>query len=143
MGNMNATDKIQLLFDRRGWKYPDLERAAGLPFKKVAKWYSAPEKRKNPVVLEHAVALNIARALHVPVEWLIDDAQDWPPPAGTGDDQLVLAMARTIGLERARLRLMHPAPGEDAYATPAPALPPARRVSQPEPRRPGRSGRAG
>jgi transcriptional regulator with XRE-family HTH domain len=47
------------------------------------------------------IAFKISRALNVPVAWLLDDDQGWPPPSiekpgigSIGDDELVLELAR-------------------------------------------------
>jgi transcriptional regulator with XRE-family HTH domain len=49
------------------------------------------------------IALKIAKALSVPIEWLIDDASDWPPPeavqlslSSLSDADLLREMARRV-----------------------------------------------
>lgn len=55
------------------------------------------------------IALKIARALQVPLEWLVDDEQDWPPPPSTtaaalSNEQLAAELGnRLLGVGRALL----------------------------------------
>jgi len=49
-------------------------KAAGLPASAISNYIS---KRQMPRADK---AFSLARALGVPLEWLINDAQDWPPP---------------------------------------------------------------
>jgi transcriptional regulator with XRE-family HTH domain len=51
-----------------------VSRAAGLPPTAISNYIT---KKQLP---RADTALALARALGVPLEWLIDDAQDWPPP---------------------------------------------------------------
>lgn len=41
--------------------------------------------------------LALSRALGVPLWWLADDAQPWPPPEGRGDDKGFVDMPRPLG----------------------------------------------
>jgi hypothetical protein len=56
------------------------------------------------------IALKMARALDVPLEWLVDDEQDWPPPKGDRpavellpDDALLEELARRYRLQSLRV----------------------------------------
>lgn len=44
-----------------------------------------------------STALKVARALNVPLDWLADDSQDWPPPASASvlDQAMELIQPRT------------------------------------------------
>lgn len=43
----------------------------------------------------------LARHYHVPMEWLCDDAQDWPPPAST-DERIIQAVREAMAPAGAR-----------------------------------------
>jgi len=57
------------------------------------------------------IAMKMARALRVPFEWLVDDAQDWPPPrveesaiALAPDHELLYEVARRFRLAALRMK---------------------------------------
>ena len=61
------------------------------------------------------IALKIARAVSVPLEWLTDDAQSWPPPAQSGRslaDVPYTELARELG-RRYRLEVLDAVAGLD------------------------------
>lgn len=68
---MTFADKLQKLLEDRS--KPKVARRAGISPTAVYEYIS---KRYIP---RAPVALNLARALNVSVEWLIDDEQGWPP----------------------------------------------------------------
>jgi hypothetical protein len=53
-------------------------RDAGLPPSTISSYLAKPDSLPR---LD--IALRIARAIDVPLEWLADDEQDWPPPASS------------------------------------------------------------
>ena len=69
---VTITEKLTRL--TKGKNKAELARRAGLK----------PTTISDYIAKEYAprsdIALKMARALEVPVDWLIDDAQDWPPP---------------------------------------------------------------
>lgn len=78
-------------------------KAAGLPSAAISNYLS---KRQMP---RGDNALSLARALDVPLDWLLDDAKGWPPPENKRpavtdltDDELMLEVAR-----RHRLAVLH------------------------------------
>ena len=107
---MNAGQKISRLLADRLWSQAALAQRASI----------------NPATLNAIVrgniprvnnAIAIAQALNVPVDWLFDDVQDWPPPEpGTerpylSDGEMVYeaqrrvqALIRDLGAARRELR---------------------------------------
>ncbi len=51
-------------------------RSVGLPANTISSYLAKPKS-----IPRADIALKIARAIRVPVEWLLDDDQDWPPPS--------------------------------------------------------------
>lgn len=90
---MNFKQKILKLTEGR--RKSDVARAAGLQATQLND-YTA--KGSLP---RYDIAVRIARALSVDVEWLLDDSKDWPPPPSKGlslqnvpDRELALEVAR-------------------------------------------------
>jgi transcriptional regulator with XRE-family HTH domain len=91
------------------------------------------------------IALKIARALDVPLEWLVDDSQDWPPPladakgvATSADSELMEEACRRLANVAARVesevtrlgKIDWPTVAAEALAVPVDApLPPAVRAA--------------
>ncbi|MEI8195189.1 MAG: helix-turn-helix transcriptional regulator [Phycisphaerae bacterium] len=97
---MKITEKLLRLTE--GQRKADIARAAKL---KPTQLNDYTVKGSLP---RYDIALRIARALKVPVEWLIDDEADWPPPVPNAapspsqysDNDLMFEVAR-------RWRLYH------------------------------------
>lgn len=95
-------EKIQMLRAERGWTYEVLEAAARLPRKRFGKWVGGigePTARQ---------AFQLARALGVPVEFLVDDEmEELPDPLLKLSDgeRIVLKFARQLGIDRAAIVL--------------------------------------
>jgi transcriptional regulator with XRE-family HTH domain len=92
--DMRSIEKIERALIERGLTQGALERAALLPENKLSKWKAGGEPSLSQ-------GLRIARILDVPLAWLADDAQGWPPktveaPAGN----------TMMGIERRMLDLM-------------------------------------
>jgi transcriptional regulator with XRE-family HTH domain len=94
--------KIDRILRDRRWSQADLQRAAGLAETRMSKWRAG---QGEPSASQ---ALRIARAINVPLEWLVnDEAPDEPPaaaePAGVALsdlDRAVLDVARRVGHSR-------------------------------------------
>src|SRR3954471_10095372 len=78
--------------------------AAGLKANTISSYLA---KRSVP---RADIAFKIARALDVPLDWLLDDAQGWPPPpvnkptlAVTSDDDLMAEVRRRYRFQAVRL----------------------------------------
>jgi transcriptional regulator with XRE-family HTH domain len=102
-------NKILAALDAIGWNQVDLEREAGLPKNKISKW-KGDEKGGEPTARQ---ALAIARAIKVPLDWLCDDTQDYPPPPAvvtspTRSEVIALAerAARILGEDEVIRRLL-------------------------------------
>lgn len=80
---MNHAQKIKKLLDDRGWSASELARRAGLSQRSVA--YIIKGAREPGV----RTARLIANALGVGVDWLFDDAADWPPPRAGSDTRVI------------------------------------------------------
>ncbi len=96
-GNMKASEKIARLAKNKS----ELGRAAGIAQPEMHKIVRG-ERR-----LYLDVALRIARALQVPLEYLADDAiEEIPRPAISDDEAELLKIARRLGVERSIDRLL-------------------------------------
>ncbi|MGE5607686.1 MAG: helix-turn-helix domain-containing protein [Bacillota bacterium] len=69
---MNFTEKLRRLTEDRN--KAELARKAGLKPTTISDYVS------KEYVPRADIALKMARVLEVPVDWLIDDSRDWPPP---------------------------------------------------------------
>ena len=91
MWGMDLTSKIEMLLLDRAWSRRELARRIKRPHQNVQNWCSGKEPGRSDL-------LRIARAFGVPVEYLIDDAQDRPPPpAITPEEQTLLDVIRRSG----------------------------------------------
>lgn len=98
---MGIMQKIRAVLDERHLKPADLARMTGFAPARFTKWFRG---EGVPSVYQ---ALEIARALNVPLMWLADDERKCPPPAGLEDDErTILRMARSLGYDEAIQRLM-------------------------------------
>lgn len=76
-------EKLRRLLAEKGWPQAELARKASVCPSNLSNIF---HRANNPQL---STALRIARALDVPLEWLADDAQEWPPPKpGCPVDQL-------------------------------------------------------
>lgn len=91
---MTFTEKLTRLTAEQSKKR--IAKAAGLPNAAISNYISKKQMPRGDK------ALALARALEVPVEWLLDDEQDeWPAPkiakpsiAAFSDDELMMELAR-------------------------------------------------
>jgi len=97
---MTVTEKLIRLTADRGKS--QVAGAAGLPKSAISNYIAKKQMPRG----DNALAL--ARALNVPLEWLVDNEQDWPPPqvgaptpAQLSDEDLMNEVAR-----RYRIRLI-------------------------------------
>ena len=74
LGGMKSGTKIERALAEKGWSQSELARRADSTSPSISRIVNGGEPSAG-------LALRIARALAVPVDWLIDDARDWPPPA--------------------------------------------------------------
>jgi len=98
---MEFTEKLDRLSRR---DRSTISKKAGLPNSAISNYVS----RKQ--IPRADTALKLARALKVPIEWLIDDEQGWPPPAGEAklaktltDGALLAELLQRTVLERVDL----------------------------------------
>jgi len=80
---MTFHEKLAKLTEDR--KKTVISRRAGLPPTAINNYIS---KQQTPSCV---VALRIARALHVSVDWLIDDSQTWPPTWSNAEARAAVA----------------------------------------------------
>jgi transcriptional regulator with XRE-family HTH domain len=110
---MDMATKIAKLVERSGMKQADIARAAGIPPSRLT------EAKNGTYKPPLQVALRLARALNVPLDYLADDTQDTPPVVEFPPD--LVQLIRTLGPDRARARLLQiPEPGspDQIYARP-------------------------
>ena len=88
---MDLPTKINRLLDERSWSQRDLARRMRRSAQSLNNWMNGVEPKRKDLLI-------IARALGVSVEYLIDDAQDRPPPpAITPAEQMLLDVIRCSG----------------------------------------------
>jgi transcriptional regulator with XRE-family HTH domain len=105
---MNIHEKLERLRERDGLTVDqvadrlDLHRTQYHRYEKGGDASGA--KTRGP---KYGELLAMARLYGVPMEWLADDAQNWPPPTGAGEVEKAIYLAvRTMGPEEAYRRLM-------------------------------------
>src|SRR3989338_1249060 len=74
---MKVGKKLRLLRAERGWSKSGAARAAGIPISSYRNY-----EREDLKKLAGEVALNLARAYGVTVEYLLNDGKDFPPDPG-------------------------------------------------------------
>ena len=106
---MNFTEKLTRLTEDRSKSAVAAE--AGLPPTAISNYLN---KKHTPAA---DTALKIARALQVPLEWLVDDEQEWPQPpvaamSALSAEELAAELgARFIGVGRALFANLRTAEG--------------------------------
>lgn len=89
-------DKLPRLLELRGLSQAELARRTGLRPTLVNKWLR--EGNRGPTGIQF---LAVARALRVPVDYLIDDEADNPPPPIVSDDEVpILELVRSLRIDR-------------------------------------------
>jgi transcriptional regulator with XRE-family HTH domain len=78
-------EKLKRRVEQLGLNKARAAKGVGLPASTISSYLA--KKISLPRV---DIALKIAKAIDVPLEWLADDNEDWPPPAKT-DNQKALA----------------------------------------------------
>jgi transcriptional regulator with XRE-family HTH domain len=151
IGTMRLNEKLQKLCDEQGLdSQRDLARLAKLSKSSVSRWVNGETR---PRMLQ---ALMLARALKVPLEYLIDDAMEEVPAVLPPDEQFVLRVYRNLKADpaqrldedEAQRRLSRPSEAQ-IRAQAKPTLPPTTRDGKqgqelPKPKRPSAGkGRAG
>ncbi len=120
---MKMIDRLDRILAERDISQIDFERLAGLPPNRISKWKRGTGADK----VATKYALQIARALRVPMEWLIDeDAPEEPPEFGviSADERVILDLIRDMGLglreALARLAVSAPEPSGGRQSLPRP-----------------------
>jgi transcriptional regulator with XRE-family HTH domain len=90
---MTFAEKLEQLRSVRGLSQSDLAAAAGISQPRISEW-----KREDSRGPSLPVALSIARALGVSLDYLADDAQDDPPAALTPAEQQAVLLTRALSL---------------------------------------------
>lgn len=97
IGTMRLNEKLLKLCDERGLdSQRDLARLAKLSKSSVNRWVNGETR---PRMLQ---ALQLARALKVPLEYLIDDAMEEVPPVLPPDEEFVLRVYRNLKADPAQ-----------------------------------------
>jgi transcriptional regulator with XRE-family HTH domain len=98
--------KLQQIIEQRGLTKARLAQAADLTESTVSSYFT---KRESMPRLD--IAMKLCRVLKVPLDWLADDSQGWPPPAPSSpnaaimtDDELMAEVARRYRLQAIRIR---------------------------------------
>ncbi|QOV88435.1 helix-turn-helix domain-containing protein [Humisphaera borealis] len=72
---MKITEKLRKA--SAGRNKADAGRSVGLPDTAISNYIASGS------IPRADIALKLARALEIPLEWLVDDDQDWPPPTSS------------------------------------------------------------
>jgi len=104
---MEMIQKIRRAIDARGITQDALERSIGLPQGRISKWAGG---QGEPTARQ---AWRIARAIGVPLEYLIDDEMTEPGAALDYDTRALVDTYQALGLDlREAIRRLHsPATG--------------------------------
>ena len=123
-GGMRLYEKLDALFASRNVSLDDVARACGVGKTTVHSWVH-PRKRGSPRL---GAGLRLARYLRVPLEYLADDDQDEPAPGLSGQEEVVLAFVRQLGVPEAIRRLAHPTTTPEAVNPDPSPIMPSRRI---------------
>lgn len=93
MDDMTFVEKLEALRKVRGLSQSGIAAAAGISQPRISEWKR--EDSRGPTL---PVALSIARALGVSLDYLADDAQDDPPAALSAAELQAVAQVRALGL---------------------------------------------
>lgn len=96
---MEFPKKLAMLMERSRLSQQALANRVGLQQSRISKWTTG----KGEPSLKQAVEL--ARVLDVPLEYLADDAIDEPPPAPSKAQMIVMQLIEDMGYDEARRRL--------------------------------------
>jgi transcriptional regulator with XRE-family HTH domain len=103
---MKAAEKIAWLCRERGLTQKRVGELAALPENRISKWLDG---QGEPTARQ---ALRLARVLDVPMDWLVDDEADVPPPdPGLSPAELrAVEMTRALNLDASEVirRMSHP-----------------------------------
>jgi transcriptional regulator with XRE-family HTH domain len=98
---MELHAKLKRLCEVKGWEQSELNRRAGSLVSKSAMSSYFSGATKPPI----DVALAIANALQVPIQYLADDSLTELPPSPDPDERRLIFLARDMGLDEAFRRL--------------------------------------
>ena len=94
-------DKIEKLTASKGIKKKQIAEAMGAHATRISDWISG---KWQP---DLGQALRLARFLSVPLDYLADDSMDeLPTPDVLPEEMKLIEMARVVGIEEARRRLL-------------------------------------
>lgn len=93
-------EKLTAAMEKGGFTQQSLGRLLGTGRNTVHRWTN------NKSLPPPEYLLRLARALGVPVEFLIDDEIDSLPPAQSGDEAFVMSLVREMGFAEAKRRLL-------------------------------------
>lgn len=91
---MKLMDKALALAEQRGLRQADLARACAIEPSRISEWKK--DKGSGPSL---QVALRMARALGVLLDYLADDAMDVPPKPLTAQQQAILETIEARNLD--------------------------------------------
>lgn len=104
---MDLPRKLQSLMEARHLKAADVARETGMSKTTLGRWIEGVHRPKV------AQSLALARFFGVPLEYLVDDAMEAPPPLPTPQEIAVLEVVRRLGPAVALDRLLRPEAGHD------------------------------
>jgi transcriptional regulator with XRE-family HTH domain len=104
---MNLTDKLLRLRTERGLTIQQVADGLGLHKTQYDRYERGGGGESGTRGPTYERVLRLARYYKVPIEWLCDDEQGWPPPIGSTEvEQAIWVAVRRLGPERALDRLM-------------------------------------
>lgn len=90
---MTVAEKVEKALAARQWSQSKLARAAGTTPPSISRIVNGAEPAAG-------LAFRIAKALEIPIAWLLDDARDWPPPSDASGHSAADCLDRAIILKR-------------------------------------------
>ena len=104
---MNRAAKLEALIRKHNLRQGEVAMAIGIPGSRLSEWKS------NNWPMPAEIAVKLARALNVTVEYLFDDRLDEPPLSSSKDLEYLLQVIEDSGLtvrDAARRILQHSSP---------------------------------
>lgn len=108
MASVKFHEKLRRRVEELGLNKAKAAREVGLPESTISNYIA--DDRSLPRI---DIAVKIAKAIRVPLQWLADDDAEWPPPDGNlkadvgvavaSNDQLILELARRSRLEMLKI----------------------------------------
>lgn len=114
------SEKLYALREMNHESQADVAYRTGLTQTSISRW-ERDSKKHQP---KPSQMLALARHFRVPLDWLADDTQAFPPPFGASEEEKVIfRLVNDLGLKEAYRRLIQAAPEVVMHPQPQPPGP--------------------